>query len=369
MRLDQIVQGFVSQALESGGWMALDRIYITNRVYSLLETTAVAAETIEVAIEAEDYLGALQEYQLTHHRRWDQLADLLTPPPSVVNALFAQRYEKDPYDATSYFYGLNQGTKRVLPVLPSREVASTYGALRAYESERLGSESQLDYPACTYCMANEGFAGMDQDTSQLTQRMIRMNLQGETWNYHFTPNQWWSEEAVFTSEHHDYQVALADKVTHMSTLNDLFPHYFIASMGDEVTHPRYIGGATKLPVMLGSAGTEHASALFKGVTLATVQWPVSTLRIRGKDSQLVKATVAFITAQSDAHGLPEPIVVFSDHLEAKQCDILFVSKEGQSELALGLLSQGQELEDFLELKKNDSLQRAGISLETLVKGV
>lgn len=34
--------------------------------------------------------------------------DFLTPPPSVVNAFFAQHYSKSPEEATEYFFNLSK---------------------------------------------------------------------------------------------------------------------------------------------------------------------------------------------------------------------------------------------------------------------
>lgn len=360
MKINQVVEAFLTEAIESGGWMILDRIYLRNRVYTLLD---IPQETdIDLTVEEEDYLAALMSFQASRGLRSDQLADLVTPPPSVVNALFAQRYEKDPYDATAYFYELNQKNKRLADVQMPQAVQSTYEEVAYYNQ----AQGDMVAEACTYCMENEGFASASEETSQLTKRMIRMNLQGQTWNYHFATAPKWHEECVFTSEHHDYQGDLTTKLTQLQTLNNLFPHYFVASLGGFVGHPAYLGGATKLPVMLANVVTTTESLLFKGITVSEVNWPVSSVRMFGQDSQQLSKAVEFLLMTTANKGITEPMVIFSDCDNQKQVYIIFVETLDSPNLALGVLVAGETVEMFTQLVSKDSLASQVVDLKMLL---
>lgn len=52
--------------------------------------------------------GVLSELPAEQEIFEAQLMDFLTPPPSVVNAFFAQHYSKSPEEATEYFFNLSK---------------------------------------------------------------------------------------------------------------------------------------------------------------------------------------------------------------------------------------------------------------------
>lgn len=361
MELNQVVAEFLTQAIDSGGWMALDRLYLKNRVYAILELAPDAA--VELEVIEDDYLGALMAFQEQRHLRTDQLADLVTPPPSVVNALFAQRYEKDPYDATAYFYQLNQLNKRVSGVQASQELTSAYGKLIYYPLRQTPVEARNSYPTCDYCMENEGFEGNEGSPSQLTQRMIRMNLQGTTWNYHFNPTPFWSEDCVFTSEDHQADISLAEKIDHLDTLNNLFPHYVVASLGQFSNHPAYLGGEMTFPVSQAPSSNSREATLFKGVTISEVSWPVTTVRMNSQNPQALKGAVSFFLTSLAKSQVTEPILIFSDRDHTKQVDIIFVETLTTPALALGVLCDQDQVSDFEQLTAFDAVKSQTINIQ------
>lgn len=365
MKLNQVVEEFLTQAIEAGGWMVLDRLYLRNRVYAILEMEQTAE--VELEVRNDDYLGALMSFQESRQLRTDQLADMLTPPPSVVNALFAQRYEKDPYDATAYFYQLNQLNKRVADMQERTVLESAYGELVYYRERKTPVTATSNYPQCEYCMENEGFEGTGNMPSQLTQRMIRMNLQGTTWNYHFDVNPYWSEDCLFTSEHHEVALNVSTKIDQLNTLNNLFPHYFVASLGEFTNHPAYIGGDMKLPVSLATSDNKKEATLFKGVEISEVNWPVTTVRMNSQNPQSLKGAVEFFLTKMAESQLTEPIVIFSDQDNTKQVDIIFVDKLVHPELALGILCDLDKVSDFESLTDFDTVTSQTIDIQKLLQ--
>src|SRR5699024_415696 len=117
MSISQTITDFTTLAIVSGGWMELDRIYLQNRLLALVgedqldpvevqPVTKTSTELLDILItkaQENKVIGtALYEKEILE----GQITDLLTPPPSVVNALFAQHYDKDPKEATDYFFKL-----------------------------------------------------------------------------------------------------------------------------------------------------------------------------------------------------------------------------------------------------------------------
>ncbi|MGO2638814.1 MAG: UDP-glucose--hexose-1-phosphate uridylyltransferase, partial [Enterococcus viikkiensis] len=119
MSISQTVRDFITLAIQSGGWMEMDRIYLENRVIALIgedsletsELRPVTASSVELADQLLDQAqknGLITEMQAERDILEGQLMDLMTPPPSVVNAYFAQYYSKDPVQATDYFFKLSK---------------------------------------------------------------------------------------------------------------------------------------------------------------------------------------------------------------------------------------------------------------------
>jgi len=115
--ISQTISDFTSLAIASGGWMEIDRVYLQNRILGLIgetefeelephqspqESTKLLDELIATAQKNQVIGDSLSEKEIFGA----QLMDFLTPPPSVVNAFFAQFYAEDPKKATDYFYDL-----------------------------------------------------------------------------------------------------------------------------------------------------------------------------------------------------------------------------------------------------------------------
>ena len=113
-----------------------------------------------------------------------QLMDLLTPPPSVVNAF-----------CTTLCQRATRGYRVFLPTL-SKTVRSLnrknllfFNSLWRFLANKVHSEaskatlSAQSYPRCEWCMATEGYQGSQQFPATTNHRVIRMNLDGESWGF------------------------------------------------------------------------------------------------------------------------------------------------------------------------------------------
>lgn len=124
MTTSQMIADFTTLAIQAGGWMELDRLYLQNRLLSMIGEQELGEVDIRpVATPAADLaeqlcqIASANQLVKTEQQKEQfmvQLMDLLTPPPSVVNAFFAQHYAKEPQEATEYFYQLCQKTVRSL---------------------------------------------------------------------------------------------------------------------------------------------------------------------------------------------------------------------------------------------------------------
>ncbi|NLM66888.1 MAG: UDP-glucose--hexose-1-phosphate uridylyltransferase, partial [Enterococcus sp.] len=120
MTIIQVIVDFTTAAIQAGGWMEMDRLYVQNRILALIgedsldeEASVLPLTTLPINL-MDQLITRAQENQVIADTQAEieileaELMDFLTPPPSVVNAFFAQHYEKSPQQATDYFFELCQ---------------------------------------------------------------------------------------------------------------------------------------------------------------------------------------------------------------------------------------------------------------------
>jgi UDPglucose--hexose-1-phosphate uridylyltransferase len=189
--------------------MEMDRYYLENRVIAMIgEESLAKAELRSVSTSAVTLVDCLliqaennqviTDHQAERDMLEAQLMDLMTPPPSVVNAYFAQYYSKDPVQATDYFFKLSKDNDYI----KTREIArniifpakTEYGELEITinlskpekDPKWIAAERKLKkvgYPECMLCMENEGYKGRLNYPARTNHRIIRMNLDGESWGF------------------------------------------------------------------------------------------------------------------------------------------------------------------------------------------
>lgn len=161
----RMIGQLVRRAIHSGGFMELDFGYLYHQFSLILGNDLPYSEEIRLASEeAEPSNVSLQQlfkdYQALSGQvkleavQQRQIIEWITPPPSVVNALFAQYYAKDPMEALAYF----------------EQVMSEVGVTQYAERESATSEAQAGF-------YREGEAGK----VRAGYRFIRLNLAGESW--------------------------------------------------------------------------------------------------------------------------------------------------------------------------------------------
>lgn len=139
--IEQDIAGLIQKALEAGLIEPADVNYARNQVMNLLglesfpeEATAASGDSIP------DLLEKLAAYAVEHGVITDDLdaKDMLAANvmncfvarPSVINAVFQQKYEQSPLAATEYFYQLSKNsnyiqTKRIEKIFRIRWIRLT----------------------------------------------------------------------------------------------------------------------------------------------------------------------------------------------------------------------------------------------------
>lgn len=325
--ISQTITDFVTLAIQAGGWMELDRLYLQNRILAMIGegsfestspryVTKTSLELVDSLVE-QAIVNKVIQTEATDSAIFEaQLMDFLTPPPSVVNALFAQHYEKDPAEATDYFYKLSKANDYIKTRAIEKNivfpVATEYGQLeitidlskpekspKQIASERL--KLHADYPKCLLCMENEGYKGQQNYPARTNHRMIRMNLDGESWGFHYSPYAYYNEQSIISSEEHRPMNISKETFQRLIRITEVLPYYFVGSnadlpiVGDAIlTHDHYQAGKHVFP--LEKAEIEHYFELgdFPLLNAGIVKWPLSVIRLQSPNSEDLVAAATLI---------------------------------------------------------------------------
>ena len=334
MSISQTVKDFITLAIQSGGWMEMDRLYLENRVIAMIgEDSLSKAENREVsesAVELVDQLltqaeknQIITDLQAERDILEAQLMDLMTPPPSVVNAYFAQYYSKDPVQATDYFFQLSKNNDYI----KTREIArniifpaeTEYGELEITinlskpekDPKQIAAERQMkkvDYPKCMLCMENEGYKGRMNYPARTNHRIIRMNLDGESWGFQYSPYAYYNEHCIILSEEHRPMKITKATFQRLLRITEVLPHYFVGSNADLpivggsiVSHDHYQGGRHTFPMAIAEIERTFELKGYPNVKAGIVKWPMSVIRLQGKNKKDLVDASQIIFEKWDAY--------------------------------------------------------------------
>ncbi|MBO0454115.1 UDP-glucose--hexose-1-phosphate uridylyltransferase [Candidatus Enterococcus murrayae] len=324
MSISQTIRDFITLSIQSGGWMEMDRLYLENRVIAMVgEDSLAKAEVREVTESAVDLVEQLlikaennkviTDLQAEKDILEAQLMDLMTPPPSVVNAYFAQYYSKDPEQATDYFFHLS----RTNDYIRTREIArniifpaeTEYGDLEITinlskpekDPKQIAAERQavkVDYPKCMLCMENEGYKGRLNYPARTNHRIIRMNLDGESWGFQYSPYAYYDEHCIILSEEHRPMKITRATFQRLLKIIEVLPHYFVGSNADLpivggsiLSHDHYQGGRHVFPMAVAEMERTFELKDYPTIQAGIVKWPMSVIRLQGKSQKdLVEAS-------------------------------------------------------------------------------
>lgn len=330
MTLSQTICDFVTLAIQAGGWMEMDRIYLQNRILGMIGEEAFESATVrpveESAVVLMDQLvtqakknqvigEALAETEILEA----QLMDFLTPPPSVVNAFFAQHYAKDPQEGTDYFYHLCQQNDYIKTRAIKKNIVfpvmTEYGELEITinlskpekDPKEIAAQrgaAAIDYPKCLLCLENEGYKGRLNYPARTNHRIIRMNLDGEAWGLQYSPYAYYNEHSIFLSLEHRPMKITRKTFDRLLQIIEVLPHYFVGSNADLpivggsiLSHDHYQGGRHTFAMAKAPIEKTFKLAGFDELTVGIVKWPLSVIRIQGRDKQKVAAASDYILAQ------------------------------------------------------------------------
>ncbi len=323
--IQENIRELVQYGLLTGLIEEADRIYTTNRLLELfgLDELEETENTAEITVddlerilgEMLDYAyeqGILSENGVVYRDLFDtKIMSMLVPRPSEVIRKFEEKYERDPKEATDYFYQLSQDTDYIRRYRIKKDQkwvsATKYGDLditinlskpekdpKAIAAAK--NAKQSGYPKCLLCMENEGYAGRINHPARQNHRVIPVTINGSHWGFQYSPYVYYNEHCiVFNSKHipmkieHDTFCKLFDFVKQ-------FPHYFVGSNADLpivggsiLSHDHFQGGCYEFAMAKAPVERTFTVKGFEDVEAGIVKWPMSVIRISHKDSDRLVA--------------------------------------------------------------------------------
>ncbi len=296
-----------------------DVIFMTNRIlevigadsytpseeeYENVDLSSVLSDLTDYAVKS----GALKEDDPTHRDLFDtKIMGVLIKRPSEIIGKFYSLYENSPQKATDYYYELSGDTNYIRRDRIKRDMKwvteTEYGDIditinlskpekdpKAIAAAKLLPQSS--YPKCQLCYENEGYAGRINHPARQNHRIIPIEINGEPWGFQYSPYVYYNEHCiVFNSSH----VPMKIDESAFRKLFDFvrqFPHYFVGSNADLpivggsiLSHEHFQGGHYEFAMAKAESEKEYTVPGYEDISCTKVKWPMSVLRLRGKDTE------------------------------------------------------------------------------------
>ena len=325
----------ISRLLEYGLQRGLiapeDKAYAANRMLALLglrefepqpveEELHTPVEPLERLCQFAAEAGLIEPDTRDGRDQFDtELMNCLMPRPSQVVGEFYSLHEKDKQAATDYYYQLARSSNyiRVDRIEKDRmwTAPTPYGDLvitinlskpekdpKAIAAAK--NAPQSGYPKCALCRENEGYLGSANQAARGNHRLIPLELGGEPWFLQYSPYVYYNEHCIVLSHEHRPMKVSRQSISRLLEFVTFLPHYFVGSNADLpivggsiLTHDHFQGGRYEFPMAKAPIREKVCFPGFEDVEAGIVHWPMSVIRLRGKEAQrLVDLADKILTA-------------------------------------------------------------------------
>ena len=323
--------------------------------------------------------GIIEDGVVTRDLFDSRVMDIVTPWPHEVRRKFRALFSENPEAATDWFYRFSNDTNYIRRDRIARDrkwvYSGPYGALditinlskpekdpRAIAAAKL--LPQTDYPKCQLCAENEGYAGRLNHPGRSNHRPVPVQIAGESWFFQYSPYVYYNEHCiVFNSRHVPMKIDEAAFRKLFSFITQ-FPHYFVGSNADLpivggsiLSHDHFQGGRYTFAMERAEVEEKVSFRAYPDIMAGIVRWPMSVLRLRGKDPERVIALAvhvlgcwrgytdeaAFIFAETEGtpHNTITPIA--RRRGEDYELDLVLRNNITTEEFPLGVYHPHQEL--------------------------
>ncbi|WP_203248885.1 UDP-glucose--hexose-1-phosphate uridylyltransferase [Sporosarcina beigongshangi] len=367
----QQITGLIQQGLQSELIEQADQVYVTNQVLALLHLKAMPAQ-IEEPIN--DTIPNLLEQIITYAVEQNiienvfddkeilsaNIMNCFVARPSVIHAIFQEKYQQAPQHATDYFYALSKNSNYIQMNRIQKNIQfkteTIYGKMDITinmskpekDPEQIKRESQLKhtvhYPKCLLCLENEGYMGRTGYPARANHRVIKIPLVNENWYLQYSPYVYYNEHSIlFAEEHRDMKIGKAtfERLLHFISK---FPHYFIGSNADLpivggsiLSHDHYQAGRYEFPMTNAATAFSFELDHFTDISAAILEWPLTTVRLQGDNTKsLIEAADHILSTWKNYNDEQAGISAFSEDTPHNTITPIARMRDEQFELDLVL---------------------------------
>ncbi|MBQ5321723.1 MAG: UDP-glucose--hexose-1-phosphate uridylyltransferase [Oscillospiraceae bacterium] len=318
--IDKVIKELIIYAESKNLTEKEDRAYLVNRVLEVLKKEDYTDSPDNISLRPlEDILEDLISYaiekgvienSIVYKDLFStKLMGVLTPRPSEVIRKFNNDYSVSPKKATDEFYKFCQDCDYIRAYRVKRDLkwktATEYGDIditinlskpekdpKAIAAAKLLPQS--GYPKCQLCRENEGYSGRVNHPARQNHRIIPITINDSDWFLQYSPYSYYNEHCiVFNAEHTPMKI---DRSAFKKLLDftELFPHYFVGSNADLpivggsiLSHDHFQGGNYEFPMARAEIETEITFKGFENIKAGIVRWPMSVIRLNGKNKEEV----------------------------------------------------------------------------------
>ena len=332
MDISSGIKELVSYGIGRGLIEESDKYYIVNRYLRLLNKEEFLGdiEAIKGEINTrplEDILrdildycvkeGIIHDNTVTQRDLFDtELMAVMVPRPSYIIKEFNERYKKSPKDATDYYYELSRDTDYIRTYRIERDmkwkVSTEYGVMditiNLSKPEKdpkaiamAGRTKAVSYPKCQLCMENEGYAGRINHPARGNHRVMPVCIEGQEWGFQYSPYVYYNEHCIVFNKKH-IPMKIDEKIWgKLFSFVKQFPHYFVGSNADLpivggsiLTHEHFQGGNYEFAMARADVERTYEIKGYEDVECGILHWPVSVIRLRGRDTEKIGALASHI---------------------------------------------------------------------------
>lgn len=317
--IDKSIRKLVCYGKEKNLFSARDEIYVTNLLLDALHLDGYDCDEVFTEVNLEETLKEILDYACAHGIIEDsivyrdlfdaKLMGLMMPRPSEVTDKFYSFYEQSPQAATDYYYNLSCDSDYIRRYRIAKDmkwtVETEYGTLditinlskpekdpKAIAAAK--NAPQSGYPKCMLCKECEGYAGRVNFPARQNHRVIPITVNDSAWCFQYSPYVYYNEHCiVFNSQHTPMAINRATFKKLFDFVKQ-FPHYFVGSNADLpivggsiLSHDHFQGG--HYTFAMAKAPVEHILSFegFDDVAAGIVKWPMSVIRLSGKDTERI----------------------------------------------------------------------------------
>lgn len=294
-----------------------DRTYCINRVLNLIGGTAYEKTEYKKHDNIEEILDGLLNFAYENKKIPDNtigyrdllsadIMDVFTPKPGNVRAEFYSLYEKNPEEATDYFYNLSRNDNYIMTNRVKKDIRwktnTKYGEIditinlskpekdpKAIAAAK--NQKQTGYPKCLLCPENEGYEGSLTHPPRANHRVIPVDLNGQKWCLQYSPYVYYNEHCILLNSEHIPMKITKKTFENLLAFVKSFPHYFIGSNADLpivggsiLTHDHFQGGRYEFAMAKRPYRFKAEIKGYEDIEVGVVDWALSTIRLRGENA-------------------------------------------------------------------------------------